>query len=333
MNNKKGFFFFIISTIIFCIFVIEVLIKDKEVDEYQRRIPSSRKLILPEFTAVDIYGNTLNSNSLKGKKSFIQFIDPRIFSELDLVDRGYFYLSNEKFQIVLFVENKNSQIYDIFLEKIKPYILDIKIIPGNIEIYKNIFNSPYCCNKFYVYDELGTLIHSEFNWKLNKSETLMLLENININKEFYVTDFITLNENVNNIKWLNQLSTIIRKDKSYQDYVVSMFNDFCQTCRSGKLLFLLNELHENNPLRGIIIFISDNYSENDRINFIKSLNIKTPVFIADKLLSEKWNSLSDEYGISNLNNIIFYMDKNGNILHIFDIRRPDFFFEILNDMD
>ena len=66
------------------------------------------------------------------------------------------------------------------------------------------------------------------------------------------------------------------------------------------------------------ILNADFYKPED-INSLKSQSgIDFPIIIADKLLNQKWSSLIHEYRENDLTDIIFIVNKFGNIERIYD---------------
>ena len=286
---------------------------------------------LPEFSAVDIFGDKISTANIKGKNVFIQFIDPKSESQNESLKRIYRDFKNEKLIIMVFLKDSNSHIFDRFMDEMRFAFGNITIITEKYEDYKKTFNAPSCCEKFYLFNESGNLIASGLNWRLYTSETLGLFGNMEIRKKFSILNFIKPGENINNISWFTQVVEIIRKDSKYNNYIISMFNELCNTCLNGQIINnLMKSYEENHGSSYYLIMLSDNFSENDINNFKKFLKIRFPVVIAEESLSAKWYQLAEEFGKSKLNNLVFFINRNGDILSLMDPHNQDDFFDYIN---
>ena len=109
-----------------------------------------------------------------------------------------------------------------------------------------------------------------------------------------------------------------------------MFNDICNLCLSGQTINNLKKSYETNKNSSyFLIILSDNFCEDDIINFKQLLKIKFLAIRADVKLACKWNQLMEEFGPSKLNNIVFLTDKKGKIISLMNPRGQDKFFSLI----
>ena len=98
-----------------------------------------------------------------------------------------------------------------------------------------------------------------------------------------------------------------------------MFTDVCRDCLSGGLINELkkkSKLYHNSTL--FLVILSDDFSTTDMANFKEITKIDIPILKAEGELKKKWNALKKEYGIFQLNNIVFLMNRNGKILNVME---------------
>jgi len=67
--------------------------------------PKKKFSSYPEFSAVDILGNKINPSTLKGRNVFIQFINPKLREQVNLLKRIYFEFNEQELSIVIFTKD------------------------------------------------------------------------------------------------------------------------------------------------------------------------------------------------------------------------------------
>lgn len=284
-------------------------------DYISNNIASIKQFSLPEFSSTDIFGKTVNTSLIKGKKAFIQFIDPKSENQIEALKKFYQEYKDEEITITIYVKDSESHIFDRFMDEIRFALGDIFIITENYEAHKKIFRSPSCCETFYLFDQSGNFVLADLNWKLLINSTKTLQEKLISNKKSSVLDFINPGENIKDLQGFKHIYEITEKEREYDYFIISMFTNICMGCPSGWIVNELKKLHE---LFGhsmyFLIILSDDFNENDIDNLKTILKIKLPVIKADEILLKKWNQLNTELGKSRPNNIVFLLNKKGQIL-------------------
>jgi len=318
----------------------EGFVTNKE-DYISNNIASIKQFSLPEFSSTDIFGKTINTSLLKGKKAFIQFIDPKSESQIEVLKRVCQGFKDEESTITVFIKDSEGHMFERFMDEIRFALGDISIITENYDKYKNIFKVPPCCETFNLFNEKGKLIASDLNRELYYEKDIRIYLNRLVEKKnrvikkkkFFVSNYIKLGENVKNNDFLKPLAKVIEGEEYFDYYVMSMFDNVCTACQTGKLINRLKELHKlDSTYIYFLIILSDNYNENDINNFKTHLKISIPVIRADKQLSNNWNQLMKEFSNIELNNIIFLMDKKGKIIKLMEPDNREEFFSYLSKM-
>lgn len=327
---------FLIGFFILLILLVLLIIQNRRLNEQssilKRRASLLKKSDLerqfssfPEFSAVDIFGNIVNPSILKGTNVFVQFINPKLEDQIKLLKNVYFEFKNQALLMVVFTED-----FQKLNEEIGYALTRMFVITDDYEKFKKIFQVPSCCENFYLFDKSGNLVVTDFNWKGYKEGIKTHLMSLVEKKKFSIYHFIELEKNIRDIDWFEQLWKIIDREKTYNYYLISMFTRVCMNCPSGWIIDSLKELYKlsNNSIYFLII-LSDNFSENDVRNFKVNLGIKFSVIKADRKLANKWDHLLEEFRESDLNNIVFLIDKHGQVLSAMQSNYQEEFFNYL----
>jgi hypothetical protein len=305
--------------------------------EYTPNSSSDSLTTLPKFSATDFFGNEVNSKSLLGKKSFVQFINPTLEIQKKSFIKTCNSLMNDEFNIVVFLKPSEAYIFDNFIEEIHPMMGRISIINENYIKHKRTFNVPVCCENFNLFDENGMLITSDPNQVLyyisledylrelkSKGETLAKI------KKFQIDQLIKNGDNINNIDLFISIADQIHWANS-KYYLVALFNNICDGCTSGVLIKKLNEIHKSTESSiSLLIYLLDSHNEIDLKNLKTHLRLDLDIRVADSQMSRVWRKWIDEFGENQLNNILCLINQNGQVLKIMAHDSPNKFFSKLS---
>jgi hypothetical protein len=301
----------------------------KPTKEVQGSVPPT----FPDFSINDIFGRSFHASDFRGKYIYVQFIDPKHKQQMQQIRSIYNRLyKRDDINILVFVKNEEEQYLAEFLEASNLFIQDIIVVIDNYEKYKTLFRSPTCCETFYLFDDAGNSLISGQDWKLHKNKILTRLDGLKKGADFSIRKIIKPDDNIKNIGWLSQIIDLINQEESHEFYIISMFNEICTSCLTGKILNQLKKSYEDNRTSNyFIVFLSDDFTENDLRNFKKLNNIKCRVIRANKKMATRWRELADEWGKDHLNNIVFKLDETGEIVHVLNLEMPGMFFYHLNE--
>ena len=114
-------------------------------------------------------------------------------------------------------------------------------------------------------------------------------------------------------------------------FIVALFNKICAGCFSYDLIGKLNEIYKNpNSSITVLAYVLDTYDERDLTNLRTHLKVDLPFKRADVHMSGVWRSLIDEFGEAQLNNILFIINANGEVLEVMELDKPELFFSRLS---
>lgn len=98
---------------------------------------------LPEFSAVDIFGDKISTANLSGKNVFIQFIDPKSTSQIKSLNTIYRKYKEKGLSFIVFVKDSEQRIVERFINQIRFASANIVVIT---EKYKAILSE----KKFFI---------------------------------------------------------------------------------------------------------------------------------------------------------------------------------------
>ena len=306
----KKHFQIVAGILIFTIIIIFVSIKRREGTHRS----SVKFTTLPKFASVDINGLEVKSKDFMGKNLFVQFIDPRNKMDIKLFKDVYSNWKEEDISFLLAVRE-----FDSFNSRVEINTDNIIILNKDFNELESIFNPKKTYGThYYLVNNAGKIVASGSNDFGYENGPKVFLKQLIKNEYFSISSFIEPNENIRDIKWLDQIAEITdAQNKDY--YVISMFTSICSGCFSGKLVFSLDRFYNKNQGNiYVLCILSDKFNDNDITRLKSQLKIILPVIIAHEKLSQKWNTLIKEFREHDLTNIIFIMNKSRVIMKIFD---------------
>jgi len=201
------------------------------------------------------------------------------------------------------------------ISEINEYLTNVIVLNKKFDKYKEIFKAPnYGTN--YLFDESGHLVYSGRNYFSYEQGIRIKLGQILNRRKFNISYLIKINQNINSLPWLQQISDICQKDNN-KYLIFSMHASLCAGCGSGKIVSILNDVYSNksNGLH-IICILHNKFNNFDLANIKHNLDIHFPIYLADKLLNNKWSALIEEYGESNVTDIVALLDRSGKVIDI-----------------
>ncbi len=265
-------------------------------------------VFLPSFSAIDIFGNNVNSSNLRGRFVYVQFIRETKSEDFELLKSVYYEFKNEGLQILVFTES-----FDTSGESLIP-IEDLHVIIDEYLSFVKVFKAPLCCDSFYLFSRTGELTKMS-EGKLNNIADLraFLVEMIE-GEVFSPIYFVESGKSIIDIELFDQVKRIIDQENSNY-FIISMFKELCYPCNSGLLIKSLAKLHKLDiPSFYFLAILHGNHSERDVNNLKEQLGIDFNVMIANDALSTRWNELAMKFRSSDVTGLVWLIDHKGKII-------------------
>jgi len=260
-------------------------------------------------------GRTVDKILLKDKTIYLQYVNAFNNNDMELFDAVCDNWNDNRIIKIGFFEENNSFVQ--MKDKYNSYTNVFFVVNRDYDKKENILLSRVK-NKYFIFEKNHNLNFSGDNLIGYDNGVKTKLKKILNNDSFNINEFLPLNQSITESMWLDQITKII-KSNNVSFHIFGFMNDICETCGSGSVVALLKTLNKNQDfsINLIIGNFSFEYSENE-ISALKSqAQIEFPIIKADDKLSEKWNHFSHEYSKNELNNIIFVIDRNIEIISIF----------------
>lgn len=314
MEKKETIFKVTIGAVIFISALIIIHFK-KGRDVVKYKI-NPRKMItnLPQFNFLDINGDLVKNEDFKGKNLYIQFVDPSDFDDINLIKTVYSKWKDENLNFVVIAKNIEK-----FKVKIGIGLKNIIVITNDYEKLKSKFNSHPHSGTYHLFNGSGDVVAAGSNYIGYERGVKVFLNQLIKNKYFSISDFIKANENIKNIDWFSDVAKIIEKEEKHY-FIISMFTSFSADCESGRIINTLQKIYSQN-LNSVYVLaiLNADFIKKEDINNLKSQSkVDFPIIIADHRLNQRWSSLMYEFRETDLTDIVFVMDKSGEILKILD---------------
>lgn len=268
---------------------------------------------LPLFIIKDNYKRTIDSHNYLGKCTYIQFIYSKDPNDIRLLESVYSNWKDEEINIILISNEKIENILRINMSLRNRVIM----IPNNDLLHK-LFKVKEEIGVYFIFDKAGKLIYMGNSNDNYECKAKIYLKRLIRNERFDIEGFINPKQNIYSSEILSNIAWIIRKENR-EICILSFFNKICDTCSGGRLIERMNELYSQKGNKILILsIISDKYNKEDVEKLRQQMDIKYQILNADGLLSQTWNRLIEEYCDNELTDLIFIIDKEGEILRYAD---------------
>lgn len=172
--------------------------------------------------------------------------------------------------------------------------------------------------KHYLFNKNNERVFSAENYIPYDAGVKRYLQLAVNNRQFHISEFIEEKQNIKKMPIFDQIRTYMEQENR-DHLLIGMIYSFCESCASGLLIETLKELNSTiGWKKAVIIILSMEYTEAD-IEILKSqFRIDFPILIASRGLNERWREIIEEYSKNDVNNIVFAVDRSGNIVRVLD---------------
>lgn len=325
--GQRPYIYVLASSGLLLLVFLFVVFASKE--KYDLRAAPDLLSDLPTFSSIDFFGEEISSSDMLGRLSLVLFIDPRSDEQVLVLQRATKDLNQDEVNILIFLEEENDQIFDIFMEEIEVALGSIILVTDNYKKYKKLFKNLPCCEPYFFFNEKGELT----SYGINRN----LLDVGNLKSFFYTNgspkniEVIKAGVSIDENELIKPLKYILVKERGYDKFLFSMFNGICTGCRSFEIFNRIRKATRTFDSVYSVVILSSEFSSNDVNNLKSRFNVECSVINADLELCEVWEHLSAEYGRDELNNIVFLADRAGKVLRVLNKDDPDDFFLSLKE--
>lgn len=182
---------------------------------------------------------------------------------------------------------------------------------------------------YFIVDKKGMIVNAGQNDLGYERGPKVFLQKLIKGDFFSISEFVSEGVKIGDIPWFSQVDEVIKNHRNKEYFIISLFTKICDSCFGGRVIQTLNKI-ENDKNESLIVYsiLHRNFDRRDVPNLRAQLNISYPVIIANKELNAKWNSLIKRYREDFLTDVVFLVDKSGEIIKVADSQckcLPSFF--------
>ena len=264
---------------------------------------------LPAVEFVDDTGKAIWLNRLAGKVVLIQFVNPKIATQLQSVSKLVTSFEEEQVWFVLITNNSQE-----LRSRLPRAAANTIVVDRNHSELRNVFNVPSCCERRFIFDKNAALNYKDYYYETDLGPRIRSL--IKNGEQDIRSAMVQALESISAGRFAS-LREEVRQSKSGKSVVILM-NSVNTSCPSGEIVKSANRFataHKDIPL---IVILPGNYSPIDVENFKENLQVMFSVEKADPTLMEQWSKMLAEFGESQVNGSVFLLDR-GNLVSVDDL--------------
>jgi hypothetical protein len=267
--------------------------------------PSKRNNIelLPRVQLFDDRGQTLQSEQFVGTPLFVQFVNPDVRQQTDVVSA--ILKDRPKQPVKILLVTPNAQ---ILRARVPSLTDDVTVVEKNWKDLRTVFQIPECCEKTLIFDETGTRVDHRFYYQ---GGSLAKLQAVVDGKPPYSP--VLLQEAIASVK-TGPLEEIRQRTlaTSSGKAVIGLFSLVGTFCPSGELLDSMKRHQAQLHNVEFLILLPKNFTENDARNLKTNLKVSIPISFSDPNLSKLWEDFNFRYGEAQINGSLVAINR-GNV--------------------
>ena len=264
---------------------------------------------LPVVEIVDDTGKRVWLNQLAGKVVLMQFVDPKIDTQLQSLSN--LVTAFDENQVSFVLVTRDSQDLRSHLPNLTPNTLVVQHNDANL---RELFNVPSCCERRFIFDQEGKLQYKDYYYEIDLGPRIRSL--IKNGDQDIRSAVVQALQSVSTGRFAS-LRAQARRSKSGKSVII-LLDSVNTSCPSGEIVKSANRFanaHKDIPLT---VILPGNYSPTDVENFRTNLQVSFSVETADSALTEKWSAILREFGESNVNGSMFLLERE-NLVAISDL--------------
>jgi hypothetical protein len=251
----------------------------------------------------DDRGQTLQSEQFLGAPLFVQFVNPDVRQQTDVVAAILKDRPKQPVKILLVTPNAQA-----LRARVPSITDDVTIVEKNFKDLRTAFEIPECCEKTLIFDKTGTRVDHRFYYQ---GGALAKLQSVVDGKPIFSP--VLLKEAIASVK-TGPLEEVRQRTltSSSGQAVIGLFSLVGTFCPSGQLVDSLQRHQAQLQNVEFLILFPKGYSANDAQNLKTNLKVSIPISFADPDLSKVWDDFNFRYGELQINGSLLAIDR-GNV--------------------
>lgn len=264
---------------------------------------SSRPKLLPSVQLFDDRGQTLQSEQFLGTPLFVQFVNPDVRQQTDVVAAILNDRPKQPVKILLVTPNAQA-----LRARVPSITDDVTVVEKNFKDLRTVFDIPECCEKTLIYDKAGTRVDHRFYYQ---GGALARLQAVVDGKPTFSA--VLLKEAIASVK-SGPLEEVRQRTltSSSGKAVIGLFSLVGTFCPSGEMVDSLQRHQARLQDVEFLILFPKGFTTNDAQNLKTNLKVSIPITFADSDLSNVWENFNFRYGEVQINGSMLAIDR-GNV--------------------
>lgn len=261
---------------------------------------TTEKKLLPRIQLFDDRGQNFQSDQLLGTPLFVQFVDPDIRQQTDLVSAILNDRPKHPVKILLVTPNAQN-----LRARVPSITDDIIVVEKHYKQLRTDFEIPECCEKILLFDKAGTRLDDRFYYQ---GGALTKLHSVVDGKPGYTPALLQeaiASANSAQVETIRQRTLTSPSGKA----VIALFSRMGTFCPTGEVLDSLKGHQAKFQDVELLILFPKNFTSNDVQNLKTNLKLSIPVAIADPELANVWESFLLRYGELPINGALVAIDR------------------------
>lgn len=255
---------------------------------------------LPAVEVVDDRGRRVSLGGLTGGALLVQFVNPKVSSQIDAVSQAV--AAFEAGQVSLVLITKDSRELRARLPTLPENVL---IIQDDDARLRNAFNVPACCDRRFVFNGKGEIQYKDYYYEADLRPRLHSLTGTA--PESYPPALTGVLKSIKTGPFAS-LRDETRGSRSGKAVVV-LFDSISTSCPSGEVIKSLGRLAAAHGELPVVAMLPQGYTEADVETLKANLQLGFPVEQAGAELAGKWKELLGVYGEGRMNGSVVVVDR------------------------
>jgi peroxiredoxin len=247
---------------------------------------------LPAVEIVDDTGKRIGLDGLTGRVVLVQFVNPKIATQINAVSRAVAAFEASQVSFVLITKDSHE-----LRTRLPSLPANVSVVQDHNAELRHTFNVPACCERRFIFNSKGEIQYKDYYYEADLRPRLHSL--IDTAPEDFPPALTGALESIKTGRFAS-LRKQTRRSQSGKAVVI-LFDSISTSCPSGELVKSLGRFaaaHKDFP---VIAVLPKDYTATDVENLKANLQVEFPIEQADTELAERWKELLSVFGESRMN--------------------------------